>query len=414
MQVTGVEVFALREPVPTNNRKWWSTTPLDVLYDASTSRLARRQPGAEHGDPVTNVIVVVHSEDGRYGLGTVGVGSPVSIAVIAHHLEALVVGTDVFDTERTWQTMYRNTLALGRKGIVLESISAIDIALWDLKAKILHQPVYNLLGGRVKDRVRAYASELYARADLESLHREAKAHVAAGFTAVKMRFGYGPADGRPGMRANRELVRTVREAVGDDVDIAAEAYMGWDVPYAISMINQLDDQGLAWIEEPVLPDHLGSYAYIRNRVGTPISGGEHEFTLTGFRDMLKAGAVDILQPDVNRMGGITEAAKVWSLAEAYNVPVIPHSNQMHNAHLVVSSYSSALIEVFPEPGVEAGYNFYHQFFLGEPRAHGGYVTLGGRPGLGIELAPDVIREHLAERHVYGIVERDLLTEKVLA
>lgn len=410
MRVTAVEVFALREPVPAGSRNWWSTTPLDVLYDASEPRLARRQPGAEDGDPVTNVVVVAHAEDGTYGLGTVGVGSPVSVSVIAHHLESLVVGTDVFNTERTWQTMYRNTLALGRKGIVLESISAIDIALWDLKAKILQQPVYNLLGGRVKDSVRAYASELYARHDLESLHREAKAHVAAGFTAVKMRFGYGPADGRAGMRANRELVRTVREAVGDDVDIAAEAYMGWDATYAVSMINQLDDQGLAWIEEPVLPDHLESYAYIRNRVGTPISGGEHEFTLTGFRDMLKAGAVDILQPDVNRMGGITEAAKVWSLAEAHNVPVIPHSNQAHNAHLIISSYSSPLIEVFPEHGVDAGYNFYHRFFRGEPRAHNGQVTLGSSHGLGLELVPDVVREHLVERHVFGTLERDLLSE----
>ncbi|WP_248761163.1 enolase C-terminal domain-like protein [Pseudarthrobacter sp. SSS035] len=357
---------------------------------------------------MTNIIVAVHAEDGTYGLGTVGVGSPVAMSVIAHHLADLMIGADVFDLERNWQTLYRNTIALGRKGIVMEAISALDIALWDIQGKLLGQPVYNLLGGKVRPRMRAYASELYARHDLESLHAEASAHIASGFSAVKMRFGYGPADGRAGMRANRDLVRTVREAVGDDVDIAAEAYMGWDTSYAISMINMLDDIGLAWVEEPVLPDHRESYAYIRSRVGVPISGGEHEFTLAGFHDMLKAGAVDILQPDVNRMGGITEARKVWALAEAYDIPVIPHSNQAHNAHLIISSYGSPLIEVFPEDGIRSGYNFYHQFFEGEPRPSQGHVELGDSPGLGLSLVPSVIAGHLVQRRLFGATDVDLL------
>ncbi|WP_081746403.1 enolase C-terminal domain-like protein [Arthrobacter sp. H5] len=413
MKITSLEVLGLREPVSTS-RSWWSTTPLDVLHEPTEPRLQRRQPGAERGEPISNVVVVIHAEDGTYGLGTVGVGSPVAISVISHHLADLVVGSDAFETERTWNTMHRNTIALGRKGIVMEAISAIDIALWDLKAKLIGQPVYNLLGGRVKQTIRAYASELYAREDLESLHREATALRNAGFSAVKMRFGYGPAEGRAGMRANQDLVRTVREAVGDDVDIAAEAYMGWDTAYAIRMINSLDEYGLAWIEEPVLPDNLQSYAYVRSRVGVPISGGEHEFGLTGFRDMIEAGAVDILQPDVNRMGGITEAAKVWALAEAYDIPVIPHSNQAHNAHLIASHYSSPLIEVFPEPGVEAGYNFYQRFFDGEPRAHGGTVVLGGSPGLGLTLVPGVINAHLAVRKQFGRTPPDLLAQELSA
>ena len=210
------------------------------------------------------------------------------------------------------------------------------------------------------------------------------------------------------MRANYELVRTVREAVGPDVDIAAEAYMGWDTAYAIAMINMVEEFGLAWVEEPVLPDARESYAYIRSRVGVPISGGEHEFTLSGFHDMLRAGAVDILQPDVNRMGGITEARKVWALAEAYGVPVIPHSNQAHNAHLIISSYVSPLMEVFPDDGVRTGYNFYHDFFDGEPRAVSGHVQLGDEPGLGLSLVPSVVADHLVERKLFGKTEIDLL------
>jgi L-rhamnonate dehydratase len=408
VKITAIELFGLREPTPPSSRSWWSTTPLDVLHDPLEPRLHRRQPGAEDGDSITNVVVAVHTDDGTYGLGTVGVGSPVAMSVIGSHLADLVLGADVFDTEAVWQSLYRNTIALGRKGIVLEAISALDIALWDIKGKLLGQPVYNLLGGKVRSRVRAYASELYAREDLASLDAEARAHVAAGFTAVKMRFGYGPGDGRVGMRANRDLVRTVRAAVGDDVDIAAEAYMGWDTRYAVAMINMVEEFDLAWVEEPVLPDHPESYAYIRSRVGVPISGGEHEFTLAGFHHLLKNGAVDILQPDVNRMGGITEARKVWALAEAYDVPVIPHSNQAHNAHLIMSSYGSPLMEAFPENGVSAGYSFYHRFFDGEPRPERGYIELADTPGLGLAPVPDVISGHLVERQRHGHTDLDLL------
>jgi L-alanine-DL-glutamate epimerase-like enolase superfamily enzyme len=410
MRVTAIELFALREPTPTVSRTWWSTTPLDALHDPREPRLSRRQPGAEDGQPITNVVVAVHTEDGTYGLGTVGVGSPVAMSVIEHHLADLMLGVDAFDTEHNWQTLYRNTLALGRKGIVLETISALDIAMWDIQGKLTGQPVYNLLGGKVRSRMRGYASQLYAQHDLDALHAEAKAHVASGFTAVKMRVGYGPSEGRAGMRANVELVRTVREAIGEDIDLAVEAYMGWDTAYAIAMINMLEEFGLAWLEEPIFPDARDSYAYIRSRVGVPISGGEHEFTLAGYHDMLKAGAVDILQPDVNRMGGITEARKVWALAEAYGVPVVPHSNQAHNAHLIISSFGSPLIEVFPDDGVRTGYNFYHQFFHGEPRPTSGYVELGDEPGLGLSLVPAVISDHLVERRCFGVTDVDLLAD----
>src|SRR6185312_15112419 len=132
-------------------------------------------------------------------------------------------------------------------------------------------------------------------------------------------------DGEQGKRKNYALVEAVREAIGPDVELMADAYMGWDVPYAIDMIERLEDLRLKWIEEPVVPDDLAGYARIRERVKTPISGGEHEFTRWGYREMIERGAVDILQPDVNRMGGITEARKVFALASAHDLPVIPHS-----------------------------------------------------------------------------------------
>jgi L-rhamnonate dehydratase len=279
---------------------------------------------------------------------------------------------------------------------VIEAISAIDIALWDIMGKATGQPVYNLLGGRTRRRIRAYVSQSYAYADLERVREEAAGYVRDGFTALKMRFGYGPADGRPGMRKNHELVGTVREAIGPDVDLAADAYMGWDVPYAIAMIRALEEFELAWVEEPVPPDDLDGYVRIRSAVHTPISGGEHEFTRWGYRELLQRGAVDIVQPDVNRMGGISEARKVWALASAFNTQVIPHSPQAHNAHLIAAHLNSPLIEYFPQGSIRGGYIFYAELFRGEPEAVDGFVELSERPGLGIELDREVFERYRAD------------------
>jgi L-alanine-DL-glutamate epimerase-like enolase superfamily enzyme len=273
----------------------------------------------------------------------------------------------------------------------------VDIALWDILGKATGQPVYNLLGGRTRERIRVYASRLYARNDLDRLAAEAEALRKQGFTAMKQRFGFGPRDGPEGMRKNLALIRTVRDAVGPDVELAADAYMGWDVLYAIRMIRMIEDAGLnlQWVEEPVIPDDIDGYAQIRRSVRTPISGGEHEFTRYGFRDLIRKEAVDILQPDVNRVGGITEARKIWAMAAAYNIPVIPHAGQSHNYHLVMAHLNSPIAEYFPSPAEGAPIEddtLFWELFTGEPVASDGHVTLSGKPGLGLELNEDRVRE----------------------
>jgi L-alanine-DL-glutamate epimerase-like enolase superfamily enzyme len=299
--------------------------------------------------------------------------------------------------ELLWESMYRSTLNYGRKGLVLEAISALDIALWDIAGKATGQPVYNLLGGKTRDRIPVYGSRLYAFHDLERLAAQAEYLVKKGFKAVKQRFGYGPRDGLPGMRRNVELVRTVRQAVGSDIELMADAYMGWDVPYAIRMIRMLEDAGfnLRWVEEPVIPDDIDGYAQIRRSVATPISGGEHEFTRYGFRDLIRKEAVDILQPDVNRVGGITEARKIWAMAASFGLPVVPHAGQAHNYHLVMAHLNSPMAEYFPHPsegGVLDDDTLFYELFTGEPLAVDGFITLPGAPGLGVELNEHRIRQ----------------------
>jgi L-alanine-DL-glutamate epimerase-like enolase superfamily enzyme len=318
-------------------------------------------------------------------VGNAALSPRVTKQVIDLYLKPLLLGADPWDLEFLWQHMYRRTMAFGRKGIGMTAISAVDIALWDLLGKAAKQPVYRLLGGRTKPRIPVYASRLYS-VPLEELAAEARRYKAEGYKAMKLRFGWGPTDGAAGMQRNVELVRTVREAVGDEVDVMADAYMGWTLDYAKRMLPRLEPFGLRWLEEPVLPDERHGYAELKAYGRVPIAGGEHEFTLHGFRELLEARALDVVQFDTNRVGGLTQARKIAALAEAYGVPVIPHAGQMHNYHVVMASLNSPMAEYFPIVDVEVGNELFWYVFEGEPRAAEGFVSLDDEvPGLGLRV-----------------------------
>src|SRR5438034_562288 len=184
-------------------------------------------------------------------------------------------------------------------------------------------------------------------------------------------------------------------AVGDDVELAADAYMGWDIGYAIEQAKRLRDLGLAWIEEPLLPEELERYAELRERLPWQRwSCGEHSFGAGEFQRLIRLRATDILQPDVNRVGGITEARKICALAEAAGLPVVPHSNEAHNLHVIFSRAASVcpLVEYFPEAEPDTGNELFWKLFSGTPRAEDGSIELPDAPGLGIEIDEDVARE----------------------
>jgi L-alanine-DL-glutamate epimerase-like enolase superfamily enzyme len=210
---------------------------------------------------------------------------------------------------------------------------------------------------------------------------------------MKLRFGWGPVDGAEGMRRNVELVRTVRDAVGTDVDVMADAYMGWTLDYAKRMLPLLEPYNLRWLEEPVIPDDIQGYAALKQYGRVPIAGGEHEFTLQGFRDLLEMRALDVIQFDTNRVGGLTQARKIAALAEAYQVPVIPHAGQMHNYHVVMASLNSPMAEHFPIVDVEVGNELFWYIFDGEPRAQDGSIDLDEKtPGLGLTINESKLAE----------------------
>jgi len=331
------------------------------------------------------LVVEVFTDNGLVGIGNAALAPQITKEVVDLYLKPLLIGMDPWDIEMLWQHMYRKTMAFGRKGIGMAAISAVDIALWDLLGKSAKQPVYRLLGGRTKSPIPVYASRLYS-VPLDELAAEAKKYKDEGYKAMKLRFGWGPVDGAEGMQRNVELVRTVRKTVGDGIDVMADAYMGWTLDYAKRMLPLLEPFNLRWLEEPVIPDDIHGYAELKAAGRMPIAGGEHEFTIYGFRDLLEAKAVDYIQFDTNRVGGITQARKIAAMAEAHSVPVIPHGGQMHNYHIVMASLNSPMAEFFPKVKVEVGNELFWYIFDGEPEAKGGYVDLDDTlPGLGLTV-----------------------------
>ncbi|HLI35213.1 MAG TPA: L-rhamnonate dehydratase [Terriglobia bacterium] len=338
------------------------------------------------------LIVEVATDSGEVGIGNAALSPRVTKQVVDLYLKPILMGQNPFDYEYLWQHMYRRTIAFGRKGIGMVAISAVDIALWDLLGKILKQPVFRLLGGKTKAKIPVYASRLYSQ-PLDELRKEAALYKSQGFRAMKVRFGWGPLDGAEGMQRNLELVRTARETIGDEIDLMADAYMGWTFEYARRMIPLLADYHLRWVEEPVLPDDIGGYAALRALNIVPISGGEHEFTLYGFRELIDAKALDVIQFDTNRVGGITQARKIQALAEAYEIPVIPHAGQMHNFHVVMASLNSPMAEYFPPVDVEVGNELFWYIFKGEPLAKNGYIELDeNAPGLGLTIDEQALKK----------------------
>ena len=329
----------------------------------------------------------VEAEDGTIGIGNAALAPTVVKKAIDDWYAPLVIGHDPFDYAYLWEKMYRRTHAWGRKGIGMTAISAIDIGIWDLMGKLTGKPVFKLLGGRTKEKIPVYYSKLYA-GPIEVMQKEAEEAMKHGYQGFKSRFGYGPKDGMAGMRENLKRVEAVREVIGYDRDLMLEAYMGWNLDYTKRMIPKLEKFEPRWLEEPVIADDVAGYVEL-NKGPIPISGGEHEFGLIGCADLLRRGAVSVLQYDTNRVGGITAAQKINAVAEAFQVPVIPHAGQMHNYHLTMANANCPISEYFPVFDVEVGNELFYYIFKGDPDAEDGYLQLDeDLPGLGIEITDE--------------------------
>ena len=359
---------------PQNN---FCTTASDILYEKSDNMGSFRFHEW--------LICEVETTDGLIGIGNAALAPQIVKKTIDIYLKNLVIGEDPFDYAYLWEKMYRRTHAWGRKGLGITAISAIDIAIWDLIGKITKKPVFKLLGGRTKEKIPVYASKLYSQ-PIKELQKEADSYVKQGFNMFKMRFGWGPKDGAEGVKKNLELVEAVREVIGYNTDLMLECYMGWNLDYAKRIIPKLLKFEPRWLEEPVIADDINGYVELNNMNAIPISGGEHEFSLFGFKQLLDLKAVSYIQYDTNRVGGITVAQKINALAEAYQVPVVPHAGQMHNYHLTMSNFNCPISEYFPVHDVEIGNELFYYIFEGDPKPIQGFIDLDESiPGLGLKV-----------------------------
>lgn len=386
MKIDSIRLFQV-EGVMEHEEPFWEerlVRPVDVYPEHRYEHRGGLPEAAPGRYRIDAIFVQVLTDDGVTGLG-----GPISLdqALQIRQLASVLIGADPIAHERIWDQLYRHAVH-GRKGVAMQAISALDCALWDLRGKWLDTPVYRLLGGPVRDSIPAYASALGYSLEPGRVRERARALVEEGYGAMKWFFRWGPPEGRRGMAKNLELVRVLRETVGDDVDIMLDCWMSWDLPYAVEMSRQLAQYRPRWLEEPVLPDRIDTCAAIRRAISIPVATGEHEYTRWGIRGLIDAGAADVLQPDTYWAGGLSELVKICALASSHDLPVIPHGHSVPaNVHLIAAMPADTcpLLEYLVK------WNQIHQFFLKNPLVpENGALSLPQEPGLGMALDEDKI------------------------
>ncbi len=336
------------------------------------------------------LIVEIEASDGTIGFGVTTGGEPAAW-IVERHLSRFVKGAAITDIERIWDQMYLSTLYYGRKGLVVNAISGVDLALWDLLGKWRQEPVYQLLGGPVREYLEFYATG--SRPDLAK---------KLGFLGGKMPLHHGPAEGDEGMKKNIAILADMRSRVGGDFWLMLDCWMSLDLNYAERLAIKAHEHGLRWIEEALSPDDYWAYRELRRRVpaGMMVSTGEHESTRWGFRMLLEMECADIIQPDVGWCGGITELLKISAMADARGVMVVPHGSSVYSYHFVVTRHNSPFAEfLMMAPGADVVVPMFSPLLLDEPVPENGRMKVPERPGFGVRLNPDckLIRPFLASR-----------------
>ncbi|SDO24136.1 D-galactarolactone cycloisomerase [Paenibacillus sp. yr247] len=280
--------------------------------------------------PWGSIFIKLDTDEGISGWGECSpMGGHVLQAMAMHSLKPLIIGGDPFDVEVLWENMFIKRHKLGPSGALLETMSGIDIALWDILGKVTNKPICQLIGGRFRDRVNIYYSFGWdGKATVDEVVKIIASNVEKGYGVAKLRMNYGPLKGETLNDPAIAMMKAIRKAVGDEVKLAFDANNGYTAHKAIQIGRYLEEHiGLAWFEEPTPQYDYLAMAQVSDALDTPISAGEHEYTLWQFRDLLLQGKPDILQPDLVKCGGMTEAKKIAALAEAWSKPIVVHNTQ---------------------------------------------------------------------------------------
>ena len=324
-------------------------------------------------------LVKIHTDEGVTGVGVCAI-QPVVQATIEHLIPELI-GEDPIDVERLWHKMWIPKL-IGRRGLTTRAISGIDIALWDLRAKVAGMPLYKLLGG-FRNRMPTYVTGGYYEdgKGLPELQQEMRESVEMGARAVKMKIGAVP------IREDAERVKAVREAIGPDVKLLVDANCAYKAYEAIQLARRIEEYDIFWFEEPMAPDDYDGHKRLAQMTIIPIATGENEYTRYGFRDLMQTGAVPILNADAKILGGITEWMKVAAIAQAHDLMIAPHGSQDIHIHLV-SAISNGLLLEFHRGSTNPMWAkmYHHNLVLNDD----GTVSPPEVPGTGIEPNYEVL------------------------
>ncbi len=331
---------------------------------------------------VNYALIKIATDEGITGIG-LGHGGEIERATVKH-LTPLLIGEDPIDVERLWHKMWVPKL-IGRRGMTTRTISAIDIGLWDIKAKAAGLPLYKLLGG-FRDRVPTYIAGGYYEPGkgLPELAQEMEENIDMGALAIKMKIGGVP------MTEDVARVRTVRKAIGPDIKLLVDANCAYRAYEAVQLAKRIEEFDIFWFEEPVAPDDYEGHRRIGQATSIPIATGENEYTRYGFRDLIRYEAAAILNADAKILGGVTEFMKVAALAQAHDLDIAPHGSQDIHIHLVCAISNGLILEYYRD-NVDPMWARIYKTTLSLNAD--GTVSAPNVPGIGVDPNEDVLAEH---------------------
>ena len=357
-------------------------------------------------------LVKITASNGQHGWGE-AYGPAKVVEAGIDLLKPIVIGENPLENEVIWSKMYRKTLDFARRGVLMASISALDIAIWDLKGKILGLPVSTLLGGTHRKQIKPYATGLYFTDHNDfskGFVEEAKLYVSQGFKAIKMKVGLG-------IKADVANVKLIRETIGEDIELMVDSNHAYTLREAVELARKIEKYDIKWFEEPISPEYYEQYNELRQKTTIPIAGGECEYLRFGFNQLIKNKSVDIPQPDICASGGLTEAKKIAALATTNGIDLIPHtwgtSIGLHVALHFIANLESV-------PGRMYDADFLIEFDqtenglrerLSEPlKLNNGYLDVPTKPGLGIDINEEILQEYIDCKDQDN---RDIIIEKIL-
>jgi L-alanine-DL-glutamate epimerase-like enolase superfamily enzyme len=353
--------------------------PLDV-YDELRKPVYKDSPGGTKRVSTSAIYLRIRTDGGVEGL--YGPIEREPAMVVWEDLRPFLLGKDALATELVWDEMYRSNRH-SRDGFFMMAISAVDNTLWDLKGRYFGLPVYRLLGGPTRKSVEVYASCLGFSLEPDAVRKRSAALKQEGYRYQKWFIGDGPGSGAEGMQRNVELVRVLRESVGDDTELMFDAFSGWDQTYALAWAKQVEKYHPRWMEEIAHPEKIESFVDLRRGTSIPIASGEHFYGRWEVARYLNAGALSVVQADPEWCGGISELLKIGTVASLHDVPVIPHGHSIHAALHVIASQSPM---TFPlgEYLINKMRHYYH-FEKNAPVVERAHIKLPTASGFGIEI-----------------------------